>query len=174
ARRELPFYKKDGEYTSVLERSSMCIQGSWLTIFNTCLDLEGAYLEYLQRITGRPMLPVGILMPTILPRPAAERSLAWLDRQAPRSVVFVSFGSESTLTSEELGELALGLEDSQVSFLCVLLRDMAAGLPQGFANRMQGKGFLVTEWAPQMHVLSHSSTGAFLTHCGWNSVTEGL
>ncbi|KAM0887007.1 hypothetical protein ACQ4PT_029333 [Festuca glaucescens] len=29
-------------------------------------------------------------------------------------------------------------------------------------------------WAPQVEVLWHATTGAFMTHCGWNSVLEAV
>jgi hypothetical protein len=29
-------------------------------------------------------------------------------------------------------------------------------------------------WAPQVDVLHHLATGAFVTHCGWNSVLDGI
>ena len=35
-------------------------------------------------------------------------------------------------------------------------------------------GLLVRGWAPQLSILAHASTGAFLSHCGWNSVLESV
>ncbi|XP_059073563.1 UDP-glycosyltransferase 91C1-like [Cryptomeria japonica] len=165
--------KREGRI-NVGERFGLCTKSSWVIVLNTCVELEREYVDYLQTVIARPVLPMGILLPDLPPPPTADRCLAWLDLQHPRSVVFVSYGSECILTSQELAALALGLEESEVPFLCVVLRQMAVALPQGFVQRTQGRGLLVTEWVPQLHILSHSSVGAFLTHCGWNSVTEGL
>ncbi|KAF9154507.1 hypothetical protein BGX20_004646 [Mortierella sp. AD010] len=45
------------------------------------------------------------------------------------------------------------------------------GFPDGWVERMGDKA-LIVEWAPQPTVLSHASIGLFISHCGWNSLTE--
>ena len=114
--------------------------------------------------------------------------LKWLDSQPKVSVLFISFGSVSSLRAAQITALAKGLEESGQKFLYVCRppskvdgRDPIDGelkpskyLPEGFEKRIKGQGFLVPGWAPQLEVLSHPAIGGFLTHCGWNSMLESL
>ncbi|XP_042519036.1 hydroquinone glucosyltransferase-like [Macadamia integrifolia] len=113
--------------------------------------------------------------------------LRWLNNQPTNSVLFVSFGSGGALSKEQLNELALGLELSEQRFLWVVKspnttylgaqstkEDPLSFLPKGFLERTKGRGLVVPSWAPQIQVLSHVSTGGFLTHCGWNSSLESV
>ena len=99
----------------------------------------------------------------------------WLDCQEPSSVIYVCFGSITVMSIEELLEIAWGLEASKQPFLWVIRPDLIDGhsavLPVEFLEKVNDRSFFV-RWAPQRKVLSHSSVGAFLTHCGWNSTLE--
>ena len=37
-----------------------------------------------------------------------------------------------------------------------------------------GQGLIQNGWVDQRRILQHSSTGWFLTHAGWNSISESL
>uniref|UniRef100_M1DFL2 Glucosyltransferase n=1 Tax=Solanum tuberosum TaxID=4113 RepID=M1DFL2_SOLTU len=78
----------------------------------------------------------------------------------------------------------MGLEQSKQKFIWVL-RDADRGdifkgedrrveLPEGFEERLKDVGLVVREWAPQPEILAHSSTGGFMSHCGWNSCIESI
>ncbi|XP_037455634.1 UDP-glycosyltransferase 88B1-like [Triticum dicoccoides] len=87
-------------------------------------------------------------------------------------------------------EIAVGLDKSGHCFLWVVRApasddpekphdpsanpDLDTLLPDGFMERTNGRGLVVKLWAPQVDVLRHRATGAFVTHCGWNSVLEGV
>ncbi|XP_057821856.2 UDP-glycosyltransferase 91C1-like [Cryptomeria japonica] len=165
-------YRKHADGLSLADRARICMRESWAVACNTCLELEGAYVEYLQSLVKRPVYPVGILMRKLPPLPVDDSCLQWLDRQPAASVVVLSFGSDNILTHQELAAIAMGLQESNASFLWIL--PAQNDLPQGFQDKIREKGLVVTKWAPQLHILSHQSTGAFFTHGGWNSMTEGL
>ncbi|KAG9454024.1 hypothetical protein H6P81_006928 [Aristolochia fimbriata] len=110
----------------------------------------------------------------------AEYCLKWLDSQPRRSVVLLSFGSMGVFSTEQLREIAAGLERSGHRFLWVLrcndnnAADLDALLPDGFFGRTRGKGLVWKSWVEQAAVLNRDSVGAFVTHCGWNSVLESV
>lgn len=97
----------------------------------------------------------------------------WLEKKDEHSTVFVSFGSEYLLNKEDMEEIASGLKLSNVNsygksslkkrFHQVLLKVLRTG-----------EGWVVNGWAPQPRILSHPSTGGFVSHCGWNSVMESI
>ncbi|KAJ4955031.1 hypothetical protein NE237_011814 [Protea cynaroides] len=105
-------------------------------------------------------------------------SLNWLNSQPIGLVLFVSFGSGGALSWEQLNELALGLELSKQRFLWVVKSSnttyLGAHATEEENPLMGGGGLVVRSWAPRIQVLSHASTGGFLTHCGWNSTLESV
>jgi len=105
--------------------------------------------------------------------PMTATTKAWLDAQPPRSVTYVSFGSMATPGPTEMAEMAEGLHSSGKAFLWVVRASEASKIPDGFQERVGGRGLVVT-WVAQLEVLAHGAIGCFVTHCGWNSTMEAL
>ncbi|KAM6597576.1 hypothetical protein CsatA_008100 [Cannabis sativa] len=171
-------------------------------LLNTWEDLEPVTLKAIREnpyyhnkasISTPPVYTVGPLIKETEPiTESGNECLAWLDNQPPDSVVFVALGSGGTVTSEQLNEIAWGLEISGQRFVWVVraptefdasgtffnvggdINDPKSFLPDGFMERTKEVGYVVSSWAPQSAVLRHRSTGAFLSHCGWNSILESL
>jgi len=165
-------------------------------LVNTFLPLEARAVGALRDRRCFPtMPPVYCVGPFIAEAGLAgekHECLAWLDKQPERSVVYLWFGSvgAGNHSEEQLKEIAAGLEKSGHRFLWVVRApphddpkrpfdpradpDLDAILPAGFLERTRGRGLVVKLWAPQVAVLQHRATGAFVTHCGWNSVLEGI
>lgn len=99
--------------------------------------------------------------------------LAWLDKQKPATVAYISFGSVATPSPNELVALAEALEDSNVPFIWSLREKLKVYLPDGFEDRANSNG-LVVPWVPQIDVLAHCAVGVFVTHGGWNSILESI
>ncbi|KAL3819774.1 hypothetical protein ACJIZ3_005679 [Penstemon smallii] len=158
-------------------------------IYNTCRLIEAPYLDLLDReeevnSTKRKSWAIGPILPTKLSSNGQQKCLEWLDKQEAKSVIYVTFGTTTSMSDEEIEELALGLEQSKQRFLWVL-RDADKGnvfhgearrgkLPQGFEERVKEVGIVVRDWAPQIEILAHESTGGYMSHCGWNSCIESI
>lgn len=149
----------------------------------SCWEFEPEYLNLLEELHQKPIIPVGQLPRTaycIGDDESWKPIKGWLDKQETGSVVYVAFGSEAKPSQEEVTEIALGLELSRLPFFWVLRTQRGSSdadsieLPYGFEERTQGRGVVCTSWAPQLKILAHDSVGGFLSHAGWSSVVEAL
>lgn len=171
-------------------------------LINTWEDAESVTLkalrenERLRAVVKVPIYPIGPLRRQVdddeVTGNTQDEVLQWLDKQPLQSVLYVSFGSGGTLSARQITELACGLELSHQRFVWVVQPPSEAAsdasffttgqggdgildyLPEGFITRVQNLGFIVPLWTKQVEILSHPSTGGFLTHCGWNSVLESV
>lgn len=166
-------------------------------IMNSMRELEGKYLDSLAIFeeNNKPLWCLGpfhMLLEASLDkcsRSTQHVCLKFLDKQDGNSVIFVSFGTTTMLSQEQVNELALGLEQSNHKFIWVVReadderiymennseeKDGKIVLPEGFEERVEGRGMVVRNWAPQLEILGHPSTGGFMSHCGWNSCMESI
>ncbi|KAH6789240.1 hypothetical protein C2S51_004246 [Perilla frutescens var. frutescens] len=166
-------------------RTTRLVQGCQAVAIRTCLELEADYLKLYSKITGNPVFPVGCFPPATVEETRIIREepwsniFDWLDKQNPKSVVFVGFGSECKLQREEIDEIAHGIELSGLPFLFALRKPDWGGddnevLPPGFESRTAGRGVVQIGWAPQREILAHPSIGGSLFHAGWASIVENM
>nr|XP_016515022.1 PREDICTED: zeatin O-xylosyltransferase-like [Nicotiana tabacum] len=161
-------------------------------IYNTSRVIEGnTFIDLLAQLASaqnKKQWEIGPILPTKLANHISynkkNNCLDWLNKQPLKSVLYVSFGTSTSFSDEQIKELAMGLERSKQKFIWVL-RDADKGdiftgearrfeLPEGFEERLKGVGLLVREWAPQPEILAHSPTGGFMSHCTWNSCIESI
>ncbi|XP_024539723.1 7-deoxyloganetin glucosyltransferase isoform X2 [Selaginella moellendorffii] len=186
----------DPGYKRKIARCVILRDDAWI-IANSFEELEPAGFQALRKAMNQRCIGVGPLLPdgffgergdydehrkVVAPGVASfwkqdTTCLKWLAGKAPNSVLYISFGSVIKLTLPEFEELSRGLESSKQAFLWAFRPGCVEGLEieelESFKERTSSTG-LVISWAPQVEVLSHESTGGFLTHCGWNSVLEGI
>ncbi|KAL3515299.1 hypothetical protein ACH5RR_022201 [Cinchona calisaya] len=178
------------EFKKLLVKARDSELTSYGVVVNSFYELEPEYVDYYTKKLGRRAWHVG---PFVLCNKEAEdkaergkksdidqqECLKWLDEKTPNSVVYICFGSLSGFTAAQLHEIAKGLEASGQQFIwvvrkCVDEEDSERWFPEGFEERMKEKGLIIKGWAPQLLILEHESIGAFVTHCGWNSILEGV
>ncbi|KAJ0962861.1 hypothetical protein J5N97_027983 [Dioscorea zingiberensis] len=159
---------------------------SYGVVVNSFYKLEPDYIEHYRMVMGRRAWHIGPLslcnednIDRDHSMHADEECLVWLEEKQPDSVLYVCFGSLSVFSVEQLREIALGLEASKHPFIWVLPKVVKTDeemdwMPEGYEERIEGKGLIMRRWAPQVLILNHRAVGGFLTHCGWNSTLEAV
>ncbi|KAL6218868.1 hypothetical protein ACLB2K_012075 [Fragaria x ananassa] len=189
-RSQLPVFPDESEFMKMLKASIEIEERSYGVIVNSFYELEPAYANHYRKVFGRKAWHIGpVSFCNKAIEDKAERGsiksstaekhecLKWLDSKKPRSVVYVSFGSMVRFADSQLLEIATGLEASGQDFIWVVKKEkkeVEEWLPEGFEKRMEGKGLIIRDWAPQVLILEHEAIGAFVTHCGWNSILEAV
>ncbi|XP_027347844.1 UDP-glycosyltransferase 79B30-like [Abrus precatorius] len=173
--------RKDTFGSNVLfyDRQFIALKEADVLAYRTCREIEGPYMDYLGKQFNKPVLASG---PVILDPPTSdleEKFATWLGGFEPGSVVYCCFGSECTLRSNQFQELLLGLELTGMPFLAAVkppsgFESVEAAMPEGFEERVQGRGFVYGGWVLQQLILAHPSLGCFITHCGSGSLSEAL
>lgn len=161
-------------------------------LFNTIEEFDNIGLNYFRRKMGKPVWPIGPILLSVKAPPRTGKTAGispelcnrWLDTKPTKSVLYISFGSQNSISAQHMMQLAIALEASGKNFIWVIRPPMGFDinskfkaeewLPEGFEERNQNRGLLVYSWAPQVEILSHKAISAFLSHCGWNSVLEAL
>lgn len=158
---------------------------SYGVVVNSFYELEPDYAELYRKGYGKKAWHIGPV--SLCNKEQEDKSLRgnrgdvdhneclkWLDKKEPRSVVYVCFGSQCLFSRAELRELALGLDNCGHPFIWVVRSGVDGWMPDGYEQRIEGRGLIVRGWAPQMLILNHEAVGCFVTHCGWNSTLESV
>lgn len=210
----VPVVSSDGCFTSdfvefVKRQHKLTAAGNG-RIINTCRPIEAKFIDLFAKepnLQNKPLFAIGPLNPVTLeehdkvedvnlnlvPRKRHE-CLRWLDKQPESSVIYISFGTTSTLCCRQINELSAGLDRSQMKFLWVpreadkgdifegecfsssVSEDEATNKKSSAVSTLatKGKGIVLRGWAPQLEILGHPAVGCFMTHCGWNSCIESM
>ncbi|CAN6571980.1 unnamed protein product [Malus baccata var. baccata] len=157
-----PSYKNPNHlFTSLLITNSRAFSKSKGILMNTFEDFEPDTLAAIN--SGRvlenlpPFLPIGPLDTFEAKKEQDEDGnyLSWLDSQPAQSVVYVSFGSRTAMSNEQIKELANGLERSGYRFLWVLKtskvdkddkEDLKVLPGEPFLDRTKGRGVVMKGW----------------------------
>lgn len=145
-----------------------------MILIKTFREIEGKYFDYLSNMLKKKIVPVGPLVEDTEDNQGKSKDedkhsnssliMEWLNRKNPDSSIFVSFGSELSLSKQQIEELAHGIEQSNVNFVWAIRFQkeektrVEEAVPEGFLERIRDRdrGIVVEGWAPQGKILEHS------------------
>lgn len=177
-----PFNKRDpsGPDLDFIVECTMATTNSYGMLVNSFYELEEPFVEYWTRKCRPKTWCIGPLCSEELSKTDPELAqkpkwMLWLDEKLTNGspVLYVAFGSQVIIPAKQFREIAVGLEESRVSFLWVV-KNAGEELIHGFEDRVKERGMIVTEWVDQKEILEHEIVQGFLSHCGWNSVLEAI
>ncbi|GFZ19287.1 UDP-Glycosyltransferase superfamily protein [Actinidia rufa] len=186
----LRFFNPNHLFASILLSNARFFPKAKGLLLNTFDRFESETIDALNN--GRvlsclpPVHPIGPLEPSELEKGHPSElekghRLPWLDDQNVGSVVYISFGSRTAMSKDQIRELGNGLEISGCAFLWVLKiskvdtednEELQEVLEESFLEKTKNRGIVVKEWVKQEEILAHPAIGGFVSHCGWNSVME--
>ncbi|KAE8675436.1 UDP-glycosyltransferase 87A1-like [Hibiscus syriacus] len=157
-----------GIYPLILKQILGCISSvhkADYLLFPSIYELESRTIDTLKAELSLSIYAVGPCIPYMNSNHGDKAyCLQWLDTQPSNSVLYVSMGSFLSVSSAQMEEITAGLRGSGVRFLLVAREEIKDCGDKG----------LVVPWCDQLKVLCHPSIGGFWSHCGWNSVREGI
>ncbi|KAL3512894.1 hypothetical protein ACH5RR_025611 [Cinchona calisaya] len=170
-----------GPWVEFMIEQNIAMAKSYGMIVNNFYELEPAYTDFWNRGIGPKAWCIGplcaakqrVLLAEEFEKPQWR---LWLDEKLEKGeqVLYVAFGTQAEVSDEQLLEVAKGLEQSKANFLWVTKSSKGVEILEGFEDRVKNRGIIVREWVDQMEILRHKSIKGFLSHCGWNSVTESI
>ncbi|KAL0774222.1 hypothetical protein Bca101_039373 [Brassica carinata] len=145
-------------------------------------ETEGKFCDYIGSQYNRPVYLTEPVLPVDEPNKTSlePRWADWLAKFKPGSVVFCAFGSQPVVDKiDQFQELCLGLEATCLPFLVAIkppsgVSTVEEALPEGFQERVRGRGVVYGGWVQQPMILDHPSVGCFASHCGFGSMWESL
>ncbi|KAE8707328.1 defensin-like protein [Hibiscus syriacus] len=161
-------YRKSDPDWEFVKDGKLLNTKSWGFVFNSFEALEGEYIDYFKKKLNNDRVfgvgPLHLLGLGGLGNSSSDpydRVLTWLDGCPTESVLYVCFGSQKRLKRDQMEALAMGLENSGTRFVWVVKSDKQEDgfgiVPDGFEERVAGRGLVIREWVQQSSILSHDA-----------------
>ncbi|GAB4831331.1 hypothetical protein Ancab_005342 [Ancistrocladus abbreviatus] len=171
AERHAPF----GSGVSFYDRMWNSYQGADVICFRTCREIDCPYCDYVEKLFTKPVILTGPVLPEPPTTEMDEEINHWLRKFDTGSVIYYALGSECILKKDQFMELLLGLELIGLPFFSALKAPVNYevidyALPEGFAQRTNGRAIVHGEYGEQVSIGAAASIRGSIHQCkgdGW-------